>query len=66
MAKTKIPATLEEAFALLDAKLTADEKNELLQAEDTTDFHLGSGYGFRTIVHYIRIMSIFLGQVSIY
>ncbi len=47
MAKTKIPATHEEAFALLDAKLTADEKNELLQAEDTTDFHFGLGLWIR-------------------
>ena len=47
MAKTKIPTTLEEAFALLDAKLTADEKNKLLQAEDSTDFHFGLGLWIR-------------------
>jgi hypothetical protein len=47
MAKTKIPATPEEAYALLDAKLTADEKNKLLQAEDSTDFHFGLGLWIR-------------------
>lgn len=42
-----MPAMPEEAFALLDAKLTADEKNELLQAEDSTDFHFGLGLWIR-------------------
>lgn len=47
MAKTKIPATLEEAFALLDAKLTAEEKNQLLQVDDSVDFHFGLGLWIR-------------------
>ena len=47
MSNTKIPNSIAEAFALLDAKLTADEKNELLQAEDSTDFHFGLGLWIR-------------------
>lgn len=47
MAKTKIPTTIAEAFALLDAKLTAEEKNQLLQADDSVDFHFGLGLWIR-------------------
>ena len=47
MANTKIPNSIAEAFALLDAKLTAEEKNQLLQADDSVDFHFGLGLWIR-------------------
>lgn len=47
MAKTNIPTTIEEAFSLLDAKLTAEEKNQLLQVDDSVDFHFGLGLWIR-------------------
>ena len=45
--ETRIPRTKEECFAILDEMLSAEEKAQIAEMEDTIDLHFGLGMWIR-------------------
>ena len=45
--KQQIPRTKEECFAMLDEMLSAEEKAQIAEMEDTIDLHFGLGMWIR-------------------
>lgn len=45
--ETRIPRTKEECFAILDEMLSAEEKTQIAEMEDTIDLHFSLGMWIR-------------------
>lgn len=45
--KERIPQTKEECFAILDEMLTDEDKQAIVEMEDTVDMHFGLGMWIR-------------------
>jgi len=57
--KAKVPKTTREAFAILDKKLTKQEKLELANSSDLFEYHFGLGLWIRNNWLYGRKFSIY-------